>query len=128
MAHFKTLKAWQHAQRLAIDCARTSKGFPDYEQSGLADQLRRACFSVPLNIAEGNTRHGARDARRFFDTARGSLAEVETILELARELGYITAVEFGRLEALTNETGRTLYGLLRKVSGAAGRLPIPRAS
>jgi four helix bundle protein len=62
------------------------------------------------------------------DTARGSLAEVETILDMAKELGYISAADFGRLEALTDETGRTLYGLLRKVSGAAGKLPIPRAS
>ncbi|MEX2156544.1 MAG: four helix bundle protein [Gemmatimonadales bacterium] len=128
MAHYKTLKAWQHAQRLAIDCVRTSRGFPDYEQAGLADQLRRACYSVPLNIAEGNTRYGSRECRRFFDTARGSLAEVETIIEMARELGYITPADFGRLEALVNETGRTLYGLLRKVSGAAARAPLPRAS
>ncbi len=128
MAHYKTLKAWQHAQRLAIDCVRISKSLPDYEQTGLADQLRRACYSVPLNIAEGNTRYGSRDARRFFDIARGSLAEVETILGIARELEYISAADFGRLEALTDETGRTLYGLLRKVSGAAGKLPIPRAS
>lgn len=128
MAHYKTLKAWQHAQRLAIDCARTSKGFPDYEQPRLADQLRRASYSVPLNIAEGNTRYGSRDARRFFDTARGSLAEVETILGMARELGYITPADFGRLEALVDEAGKTLYGLLRKVSGAAARLPSPRAS
>ena len=128
MAHYKTLKAWQHAQRLAVDCVRISKSLPDYEQTGHADQLRRACYSVPLNIAEGNTRYGSRDARRFFDIARGSLAEVETILGIARELEYISAADFGRLEALTDETGRTLYGLLRKVSGAAGMLPIPRAS
>jgi carbamoyl-phosphate synthase large subunit len=128
MAHYKTLKAWQHAQRLAIDGVRISKSFPDYEQANLADQLRRACYSVPLNIAEGNTRYGSRESRRFLDTARGSLAEVETILELARELGYIGAADFGRLEALADETGRTLYGLLRKVSGAAGKLPVPRAS
>jgi carbamoyl-phosphate synthase large subunit len=128
VAHYKTLKAWQHAQRLAIECVRTSRAFPDYEQAGLADQLRRACYSVPLNIAEGNTRYGSRDCRRFLDTARGSLAEVETIIEMARELGYITPADFGRLEALVNETGRTLYGLLRRVSGAAGKLPIPRAS
>jgi len=128
MAHYKTLKAWQHAQRLAIDGVRISKSFPDYEQANLADQLRRACYSVPLNIAEGNTRYGSRDTRRFFDTARGSLAELETILEMARELGYISAAEFGRLEALADETGRTLYGLLRKVSSSAGRLPVPRAS
>jgi four helix bundle protein len=123
MAHYKTLKAWQHAQRLAIECVKAARGFPDYEQHALADQLRRACYSVPLNIAEGNTRLGSREYRRFLDTARGSLAEVETIIEMARELDYIRPAEFGRLEALVNETGRTLYGLLRKVSGAAMRIP-----
>src|SRR2546423_8040711 len=71
MAHYKTLKAWQHAQRLAIECVRAARAFPDYEQHALADQLRRACYSVPLNIAEGNTRQGSREYRRFLGTARG---------------------------------------------------------
>jgi four helix bundle protein len=128
MAHYKTLKAWQHAQRLAIEGARASRRFPDYEQAGLADQLRRACYSVPLNIAEGNTRYGSRECRRFLDTARGSLAEVETILEMARELEYLPAVDYGRLEALTSETGRTLWGLLKRVSGASTRTLTPRPS
>lgn len=128
MAHYKTLKAWQHAQRLAIESVRASRRFPDYEQAALADQLRRACYSVPLNIAEGNTRYGSRECRRFLDTARGSLAEVETILEMARELEYLTAADFGRLEALTSETGRTLWGLLKRVSGASTRTLTPRPS
>jgi len=77
------------------NCVRSSpEDFPDYEQNALADQLRRACYSVPLNIAEGNTRHGSREYRRFLDTARGSLAEVETIIEMARELGYVRPAEF----------------------------------
>ena len=124
MGHYKTLKAWQHAQRLAVECSKAARAFPDYEQQALADQLRRACYSVPLNIAEGNTRQGARESRRFLDTARASLAEVETIIGMARDLDYLRPAEFGRLEALTNETGRTLYGLLRKVSGAATRIPV----
>ncbi len=128
MAHYKTLKAWQHAQRLAIEGVRASRRFPDFEQAALADQLRRACYSVPLNIAEGNTRYGSRECRRFLDTARGSLAEVETILEMARELEYLSPADYGRLEALTNETGRTLWGLLKRVSGAAGRVLSPRPS
>jgi four helix bundle protein len=115
------LKAWQHSQRLAVECARVARGFPDYEQKALADQLRRACYSVPLNIAEGNTRLGAREHRRFLDMARGSLAEVETIIEMARDLEYIRPAEFGKLEALADEAGKTLYGLLRKVSGAVHR-------
>ncbi len=123
MAHYKTLKAWQHGQRLAIECSRAARNFPDYEQGALADQLRRACYSVPLSIAEGNTRHGSRECRRFLDSARSSLAEVETIIEMARELEYVSPAEFGRLEALANETGKTLYGLLRKISDAASRSP-----
>jgi len=47
---------------------------------------------------------------------------------MARELGYISPADFGRLEALVNETGRTLYGLLRKISGAALRVLSPRPS
>lgn len=123
MAHFRTLKAWQHGQRLAIECSRAARNFPDYEQGALADQLRRACYNVPLNIAEGNTRHGSRECRRYLDTARSSLAEVETIIEMAKELGYVSPAEFGRLEALANETGKTLFGLLRKISDAASRTP-----
>lgn len=118
MARYKTLKAWQHGQRLAIECSRAARNFPDYEQGALADQLRRACYRVPLNIAEGNTRHGSRECRRFLDSARSSLAEVETIIEMARELEYVSAAEFGRLEALANETGKTLFGLLRKIGDA----------
>jgi four helix bundle protein len=125
MAPYKTLKAWQHAERLAIECSLVSKKFPDYEQSRLADQLRRASYSVVLNIAEGSSRRGSREYRKFLDTAHGSLAEVETALGLARQLGYLDPVEFGRLEALATETGKTLFGLLRKITASTTRLPGP---
>ena len=125
MAPYKTLKAWQHAERLAIECYRASKKFPDYEQTRLADQLRRASYSVVLNIAEGSSRRGSREYRKFLDTAHGSLAEVETALGLARQLEYLEAAEFGRLEALATETGKTLFGLLRKITASASRLPPP---
>ncbi len=110
------LKAWQHSQRLAVECVKAARAFPDYEQDNLADQLRRACYSVPLNIAEGSTRRGTREYRRFLDTAWSSLAEVQTALEIARDVGYLQLAEFGRLEALAVETSKTLFGLLRKIS------------
>src|SRR2546425_4119723 len=82
MAHYKTLKAWQHAQRLAIACVKAARAFPDYEQHALADQLRRACYSVPLNIAEGNTRQGSREYRRVLDTTKGAPAQGGTSIEM----------------------------------------------
>lgn len=124
MAPYRTLKAWQHAQRLAIECAKAAKQFPDFEQDALADQLRRASYSVVLNIAEGAARRGSREYRRFLDTANGSLAEVETALGVARDLEYLTSTEFARLEALSTETGKTLFGLLRKITQAV-RSPAP---
>ena len=125
MAPYQSLKAWQHAQRLAVDCARAAKAFPEYEQDALADQLRRACYAVVLNIAEGSAKRGSREYRRYLDTANGSLAEVETALGIARELEYLKPAEFGRLEALATETGKTLFGLLRKITEAAKRSPAP---
>jgi len=114
-----TLKAWQHAQRLAVECARAANRFPDFEQQALADQLRRACYSIPLNIAEGTSRKGTRDYRKFLDTAWGSLAETQTALDIAKDLGYLEPAEYGRIEALATETSKTLFGLLRKISAAA---------
>jgi len=123
MAPYRTLKAWQHAQRLAIECAKAAKRFPDFEQDALADQLRRASYSVVLNIAEGAARRGSKEYRRFLDTANGSLAEVETALAVARDLEYVTPPDFARLEALSTETGKTLFGLLRKITQST-RLPV----
>src|SRR5216117_1221010 len=120
-----TLRAWQFAELLAVECSKAAQRFPDFEQERLADQLRRAAYSVPLNIAEGSTRKGTRDYRRFLDTAWASLAEVETALALARDIGYLQPAEFVRLEALATETSKTLFGLLRKISQAAD-CPKPR--
>jgi len=123
MPPYRNLKAWEHAERLAVECVRASREFPDFEQQSLADQLRRAAYSVPLNIAEGSAKRGSREFRRYLDTARGSLAEVETMLGMAHALGYLRPADFGRLEALATETSKTLYGLLRKITDSATRQP-----
>lgn len=125
MPPYRNLKAWQHAQRLAVESVKAARDFPEHEQTGLADLLRRSAYRVPLNIAEGSAKRGSREYRRSLDIARGSLAEVETIIEMARDVGYLQPAEYGRLEALATETSKTLYGLLRKIGESAARLPRP---
>src|SRR2546428_6488017 len=116
-----TLRAWQYAERLAVECSKAAQRFPDFEQERLADQLRRASYSVPLNIAEGSTKKGTRDYRRFLDTAWGSLAGVQTALTMAREIRFLRPAEYGPLEAPATETKKTLFCLLRIISQAADR-------
>jgi four helix bundle protein len=119
MGSHHTLKAWQHAKILAVGCAKAARKFPPEEQGALADQLRRAAYGAALNIAEGAGRRGAREYRRYLDTARSSLDEVEAVLEIAKELGYVEMTTLARLEARRDEAAKTLYGLLRAVSRAA---------
>jgi four helix bundle protein len=125
MPNFRTLKAWQHAERLALECAKAAKGFPAEDCDVLKEQLLRAGYSVPLNIAEGSARKGAKEFRRYLDVARGSLAEVQNILELAKEQAFIAEQQYNRLDAIATEAAKTLWGLLRKMSDTATRYPVP---
>ena len=123
MASHRGLKAWQHARVLAVECAKAARTFPAEEQRALADQLRRAAYSGALNIAEGAAKRSNRDYRRFLDTARASLKEVEAILEIVRELGYVDSSTFARLEARADEASKTLYGLIRAIEARGARTP-----
>ena len=115
MPPYRNLNAWKHAQRLAVECAKLARGFPPYEQEALADELRHSSYRVPISIADGIARKGTRLCRMSFDHARAALAEVETILEISRDLGYVDATTYARVEAIATETSKTLYGLLRKM-------------
>jgi len=114
MGHFKQLKAWQHARTLAVLSKSAIARLPTAERDGLADQWRRASYSVVLNIAEGASRRGTRDFRKHLGIARASLDEIEAILDLAVALDYFRAEELAKLEAIRDECAKTVYGLIRK--------------
>lgn len=89
-----------------------TKTFPKEENYGLISQLRRAAVSVPSNIAEGKSRRATKDYMRFLDIAYGSVAEVETQLFIACDLGYTTEKKTSSLLDDYAEIGRMLNGLL----------------
>jgi four helix bundle protein len=69
--------------------------FPDFERFDLASQMRRACKSVVANIAEGYGRRvSTKEFCRFLDMALGSANEMQTHLDIARELDYVTQEEY----------------------------------
>src|SRR2546427_6158444 len=106
MGHFKDLKAWQHARSLAVLSKAAIAQLPESEREGLADQWKRASYSVVLNIAEGASRRGTKEFRRFLDIARSSLHEVEAIIELVVALGYLRPEELAQVRATRDECAR----------------------
>jgi len=115
---FRDLKAYQHARRLSMLSRPLINRLPNSERD-LADQWRRACNSIALNLAEGVSRRGSKEFRRFTDMARGSLVEVEAVIDLVQHLGLFQTNELDEVVAARDECARTVYGLLRKLSTAA---------
>src|SRR5690242_4505470 len=121
MGDFKNLRAWQEAKSLAVLSSVAIEKLPRHERYALADQWRRAAYSVVLNVAEGNSRRGPRAFRRYLDMARSSLHEMESILELAKALKYLGEEELRSLCAKRANCARLIYALLRRVEEASRR-------
>ncbi len=106
------LDAWKEAMQLVKTIYELTSAFPADERFGLTSQLRRAASSIPSNLAEGAARNGAREYVQFIGIARGSLAELDTQLQIAMMLGFLPAghAVFQRADRV----GRLLTGLHKK--------------
>src|SRR5207253_8779907 len=111
---FRALRAWREAKALVLLSRSAIRKLPQDERFALGDQWRRAAYSVALNIAEGASKRGPREFRRYLDTARGSLHEVEAILELVDLLEYLPSEDLSALGATRDSCARLVYGLLRR--------------
>ena len=109
MGSHEGLVAFQRARVLAATGRAIAREFPP-EEAALADQLRRAADSAVLNLAEGNARGSNRDFRRFLETTRGSLKEVEVILGLAIDGSLICRSTFELGQRQVDEAARPTYG------------------
>ena len=110
-AAHRDLAAWREAVALVVAIYRQTASFPKEEAYGLTSQIRRAAVSIPSNIAEGAGRNSSRELLQFLGIACGSLAELDTQLELAVQLGYMDSKD-----SVIGQTGRVgmLLRLLRK--------------
>lgn len=103
------LEVWADSMTLVEHVYRVTSRFPDHERFGLVSQMRRSAISVPSNIAEGAARRSTSELLRFLSIARGSLAELDTQLQISRRLALHDASDdtatlvdrtFARLNAL----------------------------
>ncbi len=98
MKDFRDLKVWQKSHQLSLAVYRVTKDFPRNEQYGLTNQIRRSCFSIGANIAEGCGKDTDADLKRYLQIAMGSSSELENYLILARDLNYILKEEYSTLQ------------------------------
>jgi four helix bundle protein len=113
---YRDLLVWQKGMALAKQIYSMTRAFPDDERFGLIAQMRRAAVSVPSNIAEGQARQGRREFVQFLSHAEGSLAELDTQLNLADDLGYCRNLNVPQTVAMVVELQKMIASLRRKVA------------
>ena len=113
---FTKLKVWQLSHELTLEIYKITGNFPVAERYGLTAQLRRAAVAVPTNIAEGNARVHKREYLQYCGIARASIAEVEYLLRLGLDLGFIEPKVYSALSEGYTQVGRMLQGLINSLS------------
>jgi len=105
---------------LVVETYRVTGKLPKQETYGLASQMQRAAVSIPSNVAEGHTREHIKEYLHHLSVAQGSLAELETQVEIAKRLNYLSSEQCQDVAARMPSLGKQLYALrnsLRKSDG-----------
>ena len=125
---FRDLRVWQNAMKLASDTYRITGMFPKHEIYGLSQQMRRAAVSVPSNIAEGKGHHSDKGFASFLFHARGSLLELQTQIEIAKDLDYLSEQDAKFLLDEAPVVGQRLSGLINALGAGSTNDQRPRTN
>lgn len=113
MKSHKDLAVWQRSLDLVSTVYSVTRTWPKEEVFGLTSQVRRAAVSVPSNIAEGAGRNSSAEFNRFLSIAQGSLAELETQLEIARRIEFPGDIQ--QMQQSIDSIRRMLIGLQKSL-------------
>jgi len=113
MGNYKELEVWKESRALAITIYKLTSRDSFKRDYSLRDQIRRAAISIPSNIAEGDESGFDKLGTRFFHTAKASLAEVETQLDIANAVGYLDNDTFEELSSLITRISKRLRRLIQ---------------
>ena len=114
-ASYRDLLVWQKGMQLARAIYELTAKYPADERFGLVAQMRRAAVSVPSNISEGQARHTTGEFVQFVSHAEGSVAELDTQLQLSEDLGYCRNGTAETARGLIQELRRMLNSLRREL-------------
>ncbi|MBI2908433.1 MAG: four helix bundle protein, partial [Chloroflexi bacterium] len=125
---FRDLRVWRVSMDLVAEVYKLTQVLPKEEVHGLTLQMRRAAVSIASNIAEGHTREHSKEYLQHLSVAQGSLAELETQLEIAARLGYLPPERMSEVLGHAGSLGRQLYALrnalVRGRDGGAAPRPL----
>ena len=109
MSGYKDLAIYKRAYESALRIHKTTSTFPKHEMYELGSQMRRAAMSIPLNIAEGYGRKiHQNDFKSFLLIALGSCNEVDVLLDMVKDLGYIDLDQYTELKDSYDHLGRQI--------------------
>jgi four helix bundle protein len=115
MGDFRKLAVWQKSYQLTLNVYQSTAGFPREELFGMTSQMRRAATSIAANIAEGSGRDSDPELRRFCLIALGSANELQFFTMLSRDLRYLEAQQYDKLDPAILEIQRMLASLVQKL-------------
>ena len=110
----KKLDVWQLAIKFVSKIYRLTATYPKEELFGLTSQTRRAAVSISANIAEGVARKSLKERKRFYEISRSSLVEVDTHIEIAKELKYLNEKVIVELDQDLNELFAKMSNFIKK--------------
>ena len=113
----KKLDVWRLSMELSRTVYRLTAGFPGEEKFALVSQMRRAAVSIPSNLAEGAARSSNNEFRNYLSIARSSLSELDTQLDLSRQLDFITEKATTDVDVLLIRVDKMLYALYKSKDG-----------
>ena len=118
---FRELEVWQLAMHVVIDCYSLTRGYPLEERYALQRETRRSAVSIPSNVAEGHNRHAPAAYLNHVNISLGSQGELETQVEIAIRLGYLSNEQASSFLVKVARVGQMLHGLQRSLESKRTR-------
>ena len=120
---YRKLEVYEKSYRSAVEIYRMTADFPKEERYGITDQMRRASVSIALNVAEGYARRESQEElKRFLRMAVGSAAEMQVLIDFAREFGYMREERYSEAKEAYEAIGKMLNAFIRKLKESTSKI------
>lgn len=116
MRDFRKFKVWEQSHSLVLEVYKITSTSPNDERYGLTSQIRRACLSVPTNIAEVCGKRSDKEFARFLDIAFGSASEAEYLILVSKDLNYVDSNTHEKIHSELVAIKKQLYQLIKKIN------------